>query len=41
MGGHSLKAISVINEIEHYIGIRLPLKIIFEKPTVAQLAKNL
>ncbi|RIL47326.1 non-ribosomal peptide synthetase [Staphylococcus equorum] len=39
MGGHSLKAISVINEIEHYIGIRLPLKIIFEKPTVAQLAE--
>ncbi|WP_193014010.1 non-ribosomal peptide synthetase [Staphylococcus equorum] len=39
MGGHSLKAISVINEIEHCIGIRLPLKIIFEKPTVAQLAE--
>ncbi|MDG0842076.1 amino acid adenylation domain-containing protein [Staphylococcus equorum] len=39
IGGHSLKAIGVINEIESEIGVRLPLKIIFERPTVLQLAE--
>ena len=39
IGGHSLKAISVVNEIESHLGVRLPLKAIFENPTAAQLAK--
>src|SRR5699024_1034237 len=38
IGGHSLRAISVINDIESRMGIRLPLKAIFEHPSVAQLA---
>ncbi|MBF0813751.1 non-ribosomal peptide synthase/polyketide synthase [Staphylococcus saprophyticus] len=41
VGGHSLKAINVINKIEGETGIRLPLKVIFESPTVAQLGKVL
>ncbi|PTJ83802.1 hypothetical protein BU055_06945 [Staphylococcus succinus] len=39
IGGHSLKAIGVINKIEGAVGVRLPLKVMFESPTVAQLAK--
>ncbi|MCG3399240.1 non-ribosomal peptide synthetase [Staphylococcus massiliensis] len=39
IGGHSLKAISVINYIESYTGVRLPLKAIFEEATVEQLSK--
>ncbi len=39
IGGHSLRAISVINEIESKMSVRLPLKAIFENPTVSQLAK--
>ncbi|MCD8926416.1 condensation domain-containing protein, partial [Staphylococcus epidermidis] len=37
IGGHSLKAISVINNIENQIDVRIPLKTIFEHPTVKQL----
>ncbi|PTI61139.1 non-ribosomal peptide synthetase, partial [Staphylococcus succinus] len=39
IGGHSLRAISVINEIESKLSVRIPLKTIFENPTVSQLAK--
>ncbi|WP_057511660.1 non-ribosomal peptide synthetase [Staphylococcus sp. NAM3COL9] len=39
IGGHSLKAINIINKIEGEIGVRLPLKVIFESPTVGQLSK--
>ncbi|WP_336821977.1 condensation domain-containing protein, partial [Staphylococcus capitis] len=38
IGGHSLKAISVINTIESQTDQRLPLKVIFENPTVRELA---
>ena len=40
IGGHSLRAIGIINQIESRIGTRLPLKIIFESPTILQLAKT-
>ncbi|MDG5479575.1 phosphopantetheine-binding protein [Staphylococcus xylosus] len=39
IGGHSLKAISVINEIESKTNKRLPLKKIFDNPTAALLSK--
>ncbi|OIJ31387.1 non-ribosomal peptide synthetase [Staphylococcus sp. LCT-H4] len=39
IGGHSLKALGIINEIENETGIRIPVKIIFERPTIEQLAK--
>ncbi|MCD8926423.1 phosphopantetheine-binding protein, partial [Staphylococcus epidermidis] len=38
IGGHSLKAISVINNIESQIDVRIPLKTIFEHPIIKQLA---
>ncbi len=39
MGGHSLRAMRVINEIEQTMGIRLSLKDIFEYPTVEKLSQ--
>ncbi len=39
IGGHSLNALGIINEIEHKSGVRIPVTDIFEKPTVIQLAK--
>ena len=41
MGGHSLRAIRVVNQIEEKIGIRLPIKTIFTDPTVKLIAKEI
>ncbi|HGO1816517.1 TPA: amino acid adenylation domain-containing protein [Staphylococcus aureus] len=38
IGGHSLKAIGVINIIESLTNQRIPLKMIFENPTIRELA---
>ncbi|MED3804991.1 condensation domain-containing protein, partial [Lysinibacillus xylanilyticus] len=38
MGGHSLKAISLVNQIEAISGVRLSLKKLFESPTVEGLS---
>ncbi|WP_342707226.1 amino acid adenylation domain-containing protein [Fontibacillus panacisegetis] len=38
LGGHSLRAIRVVNLIESNVGIRLPLKILFERSTVMELS---
>ncbi|MEK3793108.1 amino acid adenylation domain-containing protein [Paenibacillus sp. FSL R7-0204] len=40
MGGHSLRATRVVNQIEVQTGIRLPLKAIFAAPTVRLLAQE-
>ncbi len=41
IGGHSLRATRVINQIEINTGIRLPLQFIFNKPTVEGIAEEL
>uniref|UniRef100_UPI00036EE4E2 non-ribosomal peptide synthetase n=1 Tax=Paenibacillus fonticola TaxID=379896 RepID=UPI00036EE4E2 len=41
MGGHSLRATRVINQIEVKTGVRLPLKAIFAAPTAQLLAKEI
>ncbi|WP_019640672.1 non-ribosomal peptide synthetase, partial [Paenibacillus fonticola] len=41
MGGHSLRATRVVNQIEVKTGVRLPLKAIFAAPTVQLLAKEI
>jgi acyl-coenzyme A synthetase/AMP-(fatty) acid ligase/acyl carrier protein len=41
LGGHSLVAIRLINAIEYRLGIALPLRTVFEKRTLVQLADTL
>ncbi|RAP29427.1 Bacitracin synthetase 3 (BA3) [Brevibacillus laterosporus] len=38
LGGHSLRAMTVMSHVHKECGVELPLKLIFEKPTIAQLA---
>ncbi|GIN71759.1 hypothetical protein J14TS2_22340 [Bacillus sp. J14TS2] len=41
LGGHSLRATRLVNVIEAQMGIRLPLKMIFDAPTVAELSEQI
>jgi amino acid adenylation domain-containing protein len=41
LGGHSLMAIRVLGKISKTFGVRLPLRAIFETPTVEALAEHL
>lgn len=38
LGGHSLMALQIISRIKNILGIHLPLKSIFEAPTISELA---
>ncbi len=41
LGGHSLRAVSLMVEIERRLGVRLPLASLFRQPTLADLARRI
>ncbi len=41
LGGHSLLAVRLLGEIESVFGVRLPAELLFERPTIEQLAAAL
>ena len=39
LGGHSLVAIRILGKLSRAFGVRLPVRVLFEAPTIAQLAE--
>jgi thioesterase domain-containing protein/acyl carrier protein len=41
LGGHSLLAVRMVNEIKHRMAFELPIRLVFQHPTIQELAKIL
>lgn len=41
LGGHSLLATQIVAQLQHDYDIEIPLRLLFESPTIAKLARNI
>ncbi|MFF2655451.1 acyl carrier protein [Streptomyces sp. NPDC058045] len=41
IGGHSMLGIALMKELESGLGVRLPVRLLFDNPTVGELAAAL
>jgi thioesterase domain-containing protein len=41
LGGHSLQAVAVMHEVSRTLGLRVPVSLLFQEPTIAGMARRL
>jgi acyl carrier protein len=41
LGGHSLRAVQVASRVKEHFRVRLAVNVIFDKPTIAELADHI